>query len=508
MSTNRSEAAASSGNSPGNQGILGASERPTRARYVLMFFLATLAFLTYFDRICITKMQGKISASLGMDEAQMGLIMGAFWLAYALFELPTGWMGDVHGARVTLARIVVAWSLFTALSGSASGFFSLFIYRFLFGVGEAGAFPNMARIQSRWLPADTRARFGGLLWMFARWGGAFSIPLAGFLMRFFDSPTFREPLGALPLPAWIAGSEPWRWTFWTAGLMGVAWVIAFYFWFRDHPSEKASVNRAELELITRGNPPEVRGHSMERSMWGLLFTNRSLLALGMLYLCGSFGWSFFASWMPKYINEVVLAKSVSSDGSAAAKSPPTAPQSGASADDATAAVRAEIRSEWMAAAPHLCGGITCLLGGVLCNLWVAKTGNRRTGRAIFPVTGYIVAAGAMFCVPLVESPAQATILICIAEAAHDFGQGANWASIVDIGGKYAGVAAGMINTIGNMGNAFQPYIGARIKEAYGWNTVFVVYSIAFLLAACMWIIIDPRKTFYGDPVELKNFRHR
>ena len=438
-----------------------------------MVFLATLAFLTYFDRICITKMQGKIVNSLQISPEQMGLIMGAFWLAYALFELPGGWMGDKHGARVTLSRIVLAWSLFTALSGAAVGFYSLFIYRFAFGIGEAGAFPNMARIQSRWLPAATRVRFGGLLWMFARWGGAFSIPLAGAMMRSFDSTAFRNMLATTPVLNYFAETEAWRLTFWAAGGIGLIWVVAFYLWFRDHPSENPAINQAELELITRGNPPEVRGHSMESSLWSKLFLNRSLLALGILYLCGSFGWSFFASWMPKYMDEVVNAKSNNS----------------------------EVMSEWMAAAPHFCGGIACLVGGILCQRWVAITGNRRR-RAVFPVLGYVVAAGAMFCVPLVRTPLQATLLICLAEAAHDFGQGANWASIVDIGGMYAGVAAGMINTIGNMGNAFQPYIGAKIIKAYGWNTMFMVYAVAFLAAASMWTFIDPRRTFYGDAVDL------
>ena len=97
-----------------------------------------------------------------------------------------------------------------------------------------------------------------------------------------------------------------------------------------------------------------------------------------------------------------------------------------------------------------------------------------------------------------KTPSQAMLLLCIAEAAHDLGQGANWASIVDIGGKYAGVAAGLINTIGNMGNAFQPAIGAYIRTHYGWNTMFFVYSVAFILAASMWTMIDPRKTFYEE----------
>lgn len=434
-----------------------------------MGFLGVLAFLTYFDRVCITAVQGQIMESLEISKEQMGLIFGAFWLAYALFEIPAGTMGDRYGARITLSRIVLGWSLFTALSGSATGFYSLFLYRFLFGVGEAGAFPNMARIQSRWVPADTRPLMAGVLWMLARWGGAFSFPIFGMMVRTFDSPGFRESVSGIPLLSGLAEAEAWRISFWAAGLIGLAWVALFFWWFRDHPAEMKSVNAAELKLITADAPPERRGHGMPGRYWKLLLTNRSLLALGILYLCSSFGWSFFVSWMPRYFTEVHQMEYK--------------------------------ESEWMKAAPLFCGGITCLIGGILCHRLVARTGWRRLGRAIFPVTGYLVSAISMFCIPLVSSPQEAVILLCLAEAAHDFGQAANWASIVDLGGRYAGAAAGLINTIGNMGNTFQPYVGAKIIDGYGWNTMFAVYSLAFLIAASMWTFIDPRKPFYASAEE-------
>ena len=150
------------------------SSRPTRVRFGVMGFLLALSFLTYFDRVCIVRSQQEIQAELKLDNGQMGLVFGAFWLAYALFEIPGGWLGDRNGARRTLTRIVLAWSICTVLTGFATGFASLLAYRFLFGVGEAGAYPNMARIQSAWLPASSRGRAGGLLWLAARWGGAFS----------------------------------------------------------------------------------------------------------------------------------------------------------------------------------------------------------------------------------------------------------------------------------------------------------------------------------------------
>src|SRR2546422_8714432 len=116
--------------------------RPTHVRYGVMAFLCALSFLTYFDRVCIVRAQGDIQRDLGLSDTQMGTVLGAFWFAYALFESPVGWWGDRFGARRTMTRIVLAWSLFTALSGSATGFLSLLAFRFLFGLGEAGAYPN------------------------------------------------------------------------------------------------------------------------------------------------------------------------------------------------------------------------------------------------------------------------------------------------------------------------------------------------------------------------------
>src|SRR3954470_10279984 len=93
------------------------THHPTNVRYRVMAFLLALSFLTYFDRVCIVRVQQDVQRDLGVDDGQMGLVFGAFWLAYAIFEIPAGWLGDRFGARIALARVVVAWSLFTALTG-------------------------------------------------------------------------------------------------------------------------------------------------------------------------------------------------------------------------------------------------------------------------------------------------------------------------------------------------------------------------------------------------------
>jgi MFS family permease len=433
-----------------------------------MVFLCVLAFLTYFDRVCIMQAQGDIQRDLHLSDAAMGWVLGAFWLAYGLFEIPGGWLGDRFGARKGLTRIVLAWSVFTALSGCAVGLFSLLTWRFLFGIGEAGAFPNMARVQSRWLPQNSRARWGGLLWLVARWGGGLAAPIFAWLLLTLGSPRFRAFVNSSPLLHPLANVPAWRMGFWLCGFAGLAWVLMFYPWFRDDPAQKTSVNRAELELIRRGNPAHTDAPKDRRARtpWAALFSSPALWALGIGYFGSSFGWSFFVSWMPKYflqVHHVPIAD-----------------------------------SRWLSAMPLLLQGLGCVTGGYLSDLMVRVTGWRRLGRAIFPISGCTTAAVAMFCIRFTHTPHEAVVLMCVATFALDFGQAANWATVIDIGGAFAGTAFGFMNMVGNLGNFLQPRIGAAIFNHLGWDPLFVTYSGAFLLAAFMWLFIDPRRRFYAD----------
>ena len=437
-----------------------------------MAFLGVLSFLTYFDRFCIVRAQADIQRDLGITDPQMGWIMGAFWLAYAIFEIPGGWLGDRFGSRGSLTRIVLAWSLFTALSGSATGFFSLLAYRFLFGVGEAGAFPNMARVQAAWLPIKSRARWGGVLWLMARWGGAFSPVIVGAMLRAFDSPAWRNAVHG----TFLEHTAPWRFGFWASGLLGVFWVVLFWPFFRDNPADKKTVNAAELDLINHGrnaHTPSLRhsdtSHDLSPNVFSALFTSPSLWAFAVLYFCVSFGWSFFASWIPRFFKDV---QGVTFD-----------------------------RSEWLTTFPLFFGGLSCLAGGALCDYLVKRTGRKRLFRTLFPVAGYTVAAVAFVGLRWVHTPLQAAILCCVIATASDFGQGANWSSIVDIGGRYAGTALGLVNTVGNLGHFLQPPFGQWVFHTFGWNALFIVYAAAFCAAASMWLFINPDRPFYPDSPE-------
>ena len=437
-------------------------QRPSRVRYGVMGFLLTLSFLTYFDRVCIVRVQEEIQHDLHLDEQEFGLALGAFWLAYSLFEIPGGWLGDRFGARLTLTRIVLAWSLFTVLTGWTTGLISLVAVRFLFGAGEAGAFPNMARVQASWLSTAARGRAGGWLWLAARWGGAFSPFLFAGMIDWLGRPEVRSWLAWIPGVGDLAG---WRLGFALAGLIGLVWCVLFYPWFRDNPADHQRVNAGELALIRAGRTEgEVHGR-VPRAVWRYLLRSRSLWALAALYIFASFGWSFFVSWMPRYLKDV---HQVAFDDS---------------------------QSVWKQ--PLFYGGISCLFGGILSDQILRRTGRKWLGRAVVPLAGLSTAAAAIFALRFVDNANEATVLICVAGAAFDFGQGATWATIVDVGGRYAGTAAGFVNMLGNLGNAIQPAVGAWIFTHLGWNPLFGLYSAAFLFAASMWFWIDPRRPFHA-----------
>jgi MFS family permease len=200
---------------------------PTNTRWLVVAFAVSLAVLQYVDRVCISLAGPLMQKDLGLTETQMGTVFAAFTLAYALFEIPGGYLGDWIGPRKVILRIVLWWSFFTAATGWVSGFGPLVAVRFLFGAGEAGCFPNISKAFKRWLPVSERAQAQGILWFSARWGGAITPLLLYSLLQVVS----------------------WRTAFLIFGAVGVAWALVFNWWFRDDPHSHPQVNAAEAALI-------------------------------------------------------------------------------------------------------------------------------------------------------------------------------------------------------------------------------------------------------------------
>jgi len=196
-------------------------------RHRVLVFLFFLTFITYLDRICISLVGVKIKSEFHLTNSQFGWVLASFSLAYALFEIPSGVLGDRIGQKAVLIRIVLWWSVCTILTGLTTGFVSLLIVRFLFGVGESGAYPNSGGVVARWFPASETSR--GISWFAI--GSNIGAAVAPFII----------------LP--VAAAYGWRTTFLINGLIGMVWVAICAFWFKNHPSEMKGISEEEKKYI-------------------------------------------------------------------------------------------------------------------------------------------------------------------------------------------------------------------------------------------------------------------
>ena len=418
---------------------------PSRARHTVLWFVITLAIITYVDRVCISQTAGDIRRDLGLNEREMGLVFGAFGLAYALFEIPGGWMGDRYGPRSVLMKVVVMWSFFTAATGAAWNFVSMLVCRFLFGAGEAGCFPNVTKIFTIWLPSNERVRAQGILWLSARWGGAFTPMLVVWVLTFMN----------------------WRWAFGLFGLIGVIWAIAFYAWFRDHPKEHPGVNAAELALM---DGAEKNAPSHERIPWGRLCSSPTVWLLWLQYFCMSYGWYFYVTWLPTYLRE---ARGVSLEKSAV-----------------------------LAGLPLFFGGIGCFVGGWLARRLAAQWNDVARARRVLACTGLFAAGALLVVATKISDPLLAMIALGLASFANDLAMAPDWGACMDVGGRLAGSLSGSMNMMGNFGGMLGPlvvgFILASSKPApdapptmQGWTTAFLVAAAIYAIGAVAWLFIDP-----------------
>jgi len=239
-----------------------------------------LSVITYIDRVALSQAAPAVASDLGLTQVEMGWAFSAFGFAYFLFQVPGGWFSDRFGPRRVLTGIVVWWSVFTAATGWAWNQASLVASRFLFGVGQGGGFPVLTKTFAIWLPPAERVRAQGVMWLSARWGGAFTPLLVVFLLQHLT----------------------WRGAFGIFGLLGIFWALVFFRWFRDTPARHPRVNPEELAILPSPAEADVRSDA-GRVPWAVVVRSRTVWALWLQYYCLSHGWYFYITWLPTYLME-------------------------------------------------------------------------------------------------------------------------------------------------------------------------------------------------------------
>ena len=416
--------------------------QPTRARFTLLRFAFALSAVTYLDRVCIATAATSIREELHLSAVQMGWIFSAFTLAYAVFEIPSGWLGDTIGPRKVLTRIVLWWSAFTMATGAAWNYISLLAFRFLFGAGEAGAFPNASRSFSQWFPTAERGRAHGIIFMGTRLGGALAPPLAIALIA-------------------AAG---WRASFWIFGSLGVFWAVFWWRWFRDDPSKHPSVNARELQVIEEGRGNGAEHHEFH---WRL-FLNANLLFICLTYFSFGYGLYFYLTWLQTYLREA----------------------RGFSAGQASL----------LASIVLLSAAGACIIGGFWTDSWVRRYG-LRVGRCGVVSTA-LVGSGLMLAIAAVTSNSlAAALLIALAAGIADLCISAAWAVCLDIGRESAGTVTGCMNTFANIGGAIAPVaMGYAVQWWGSWSTPLLITAGMYVLGGLIALLIDPTVPLAAEPV--------
>ncbi len=422
--------------------------RTTRVRFQVVALATTLAMVTYIDRVCISTLQTDIRRDLSLSIVQMGYAFSAFAMAYAAFEIPTAWWADRLGTRAVLTRIVVWWSSFTIGTAAAFNYVSLLLLRFLFGAGEAGAWPCAARALSRWIPSRERGTVQGVFFAGAHLVGGLT------------------PVVIVALRPYLS----WRHMFIMFGLLGFAWVTAWRLWYRDDPTEHPTISVAERDWILAERPKDVP-HIEGASYFFRLLRDRNVIALCVMYMSNSMMFYFCITWLPEYLRQ-------------------------RHGFDATAL-------GFLSGLPLLVSVPSDLFGGVVTDKLAARFG-LKIGRCVLGAVAYGISAVALWVAAASAAPLAAAILIAVATGVCMFTLGAAWGVCSEVGRNHIAVVGAIMNTAGQIASMACPVIVAySVSWFRNWDFPLYLLSTLFAIGAVCWLLIDPNRPVFDDGVAVE-----
>jgi ACS family glucarate transporter-like MFS transporter len=410
----------------------------TNALRPVVVLLVLLFGITYLDRVCISIAGPRMQEDLHIGPIGWGWVTGVFTISYCLFEIPTGVLGDRIGPRRVLTRIVLWWSAFTAMTGAVTSYYPLLLARFLFGAGEAGAFPNASIVVSRWFPAARRATMCGVTLMASQVGGAVA------------------PLLVVP----IQSRYGWRASFFVFGALGVCWAIAWYAWFRDSPAAPRTVERGLGD-------EESRNARVGLFPWQTVFRSESTLALLGTAFCYVYVYNFFQTWFHTFL--------VKGRGFSEA-------------------------SLLLSALPYAVAVFANLTGGMVSDALVRKLGLKR-GRRALGVTALAVACLFTLAAMASRQQILSVVFLAVVYGAITFQQSGVFGVCLDIGGEHAGAMVGLMNTAAQLGGLVGSVAYGYIVAHFGnYDAPFVPMAAVLFVGALLWLRIDASQELHAVPL--------
>jgi sugar phosphate permease len=420
--------------------------RPTRVRYIVLLLTVAAYLITYLDRTLLSAAAPSIQKEFGFSLETLGWVLASYQFAYAFFQIPGGWLGDRFGPRIALAAVVIWWSVFTAFITLTWSVVSLAVILFLFGIGEAGAFPIATRSLSSWILPSERGLAQGSTHAGSRFGGAVTPVVATFLIAQFG----------------------WRFPFLVFAIPGVIWAAVWFWYYRDTPSEHKGVNAGELALIENALGSGRR--SSRRVPWRMILGSPRTWILCAMYFCYGVIVIIFITWFPKYLS---------------------------------AARGLNLRQMGVYASLPLAAAVVGdICGGWFSDLILKHTGKITFARRTVAATGFFAAGIIIPFAVLVSNPVISILLFSLSLFAIELTVGNSWAVTLDIGGRYAGSVSAIMSMFGNIGGGIYAVLMGYIVTAFGWQVAFFGLASFAVLGGILFSFIDISRPLHAPEPEM------
>jgi sugar phosphate permease len=422
-----------------------ATSSPTKTRWIVLLLISLMYMITYMDRTGISIAAPAMAKEFGLSQTAIGIVFSVFLWAYAIGQIPLGWLADRLGPRLVLLIIVPFWSLMTATTAIAGGVASLVGIRFVFGLAEAGAFPTATRAMQLWFPKVERGIVHGVTHSFSRFAVAIVPVLAVSIMVAFG----------------------WRWIFYVFGAAGLLWSAVFYLLYRNLPEEHPKVNRSELAYI-RGCDPNgtIKPVDLLQQLappWRIIFRSANMWYIAAGYCCFHYGTYFFVTWFPTYLLEYrhLSLKAVGI----------------------------------FASLPLLVGMVGDIVGGSLTDAVYRRTGKLKFARRVVAAPAMLVSGACL--IPAAMTHSAWTAILCLTASLFflELVISPAWAVPMDVGGEYSGTVSGVMNMAGALAASLSPIIfGALVQRGF-WIAPFFISAGVLLAGALIWaFLIDPERS--------------
>lgn len=405
-----------------------------RVRTKVMVLLCVMYLVTYMDRVNISTAAPFIRGDLHLSNTQLGMVLSAFAIPYAFFQIFGGLIGDRFGPRKVLTVAAGLWAVATAATGLAVGLVSLFAARLGLGFGEGASFPTATSAMAKWLPVDRRAFGQGIVHSASRLGNALAPAIVAGLIALWN----------------------WRLAFFVFGALSVVWTIFWAVYYRDRPADHKAVTESELGELTTDQRRDVR----PPIPWKQLIAR--VLPVTFVDFC--YGWSLwvYLTWIPSFFHDsygLDLAKFT-----------------------------------LFTTLVLVAGVVGDTLGGTLSDALLRRTGNLKIARRAVLMVGLF--GSFVFVLPTLFAHNLVLTTVCLAFAFFmlELTNSVLWSIPMDIAPNHAGTAGGLMNTGFGVAGILSPFLFGLLNDLTGsWVLPFAVSAVLLLIGGLSALFIDPTK---------------